>query len=541
MFPAPRGAARPKSDSVYTYTPYVISAFRHHASTASVGAVWSILGVLLVLWAVAQGEPLAIAFAVASALTWIAGGRAVALWLRSTATAPVTTAATRTGAERIALLVCVCNDLDEAAIGRSSRQDVPVDVVLLDDSTDAAMVARVDALAAAHGWRVIRRVERSGFKAGNLNAGLARLRGRYEAYLICDSDVVLDAGVARVCGVALADPTVAVAQASPAASVGRTRFSRYFGPLLATHLGVTRRGRGAHGVTTFLGRGALVRAAAVEDVGGFPEAVAEDLAMTVRLRRRGWRIVDADVAFTEDYPIDYAAFRVQMRKTAEGAVEFLRHAGRMRGLRIREGFDLALETALVPVTALAGAATLVTGAALAGTGTPPPIWSMLVSAFAASAPLLPEAVRRARSQRIAAGVVFALMAGLLYASTTFVVLGAVLRTVLGGRATFWVTPKTIAQRSVGATVALLRDELVLVPLLAVSAAVVSGSLLAVAGPLGPAGLAALFTVGMLRYRSGPERAVAPITSSRHLAAVTHRAPTVIPRSSLPALSRTLAS
>jgi len=525
----------------YTYTPYVISRLRSRASTVLVVAAWIGFGVPLFLWAVGQGTPLSIAFAAASALTWIAGGRAVALWLRSSPPALIPPPATGRGAERIALLVCICDDLDERAVVRSSRQDVPVDVVLLDDSRDAATVARVDALAAAHGWHVIRRTERSGFKAGNLNAGLARLRGRYDAYLICDSDVVLDAGVARVCGAALADPTVAVAQASPAASVGRTRFARYFGPLLATHLGVTRRGRGAHGVTAFLGRGALVRAAAVEDVGGFPEAVAEDLAMTVRLRRRGWRIVDADVAFTEDYPIDYAAFRVQMRKTAEGAVEFLRRPGRMRGLRIREGLDLALETALVPVTALAGAATLVTGAALAGTGTPPPLWVMLVSAFAASAPLLPEAVRRARAQRVAAGVAFALTAGLLYASTTFVVLGAVIRTALGRRATFWVTPKTTSQRGVGATAGLLRDELVLVPLLAVSAVLVSGSLVAVAGPIGPAALAAVFAVGMLRPRSRADRTLAPIVSARHLAAVPHRTLSAAPRPALPTRSRTLAS
>lgn len=511
---------------MYTYTPYVISRFRNRASTLVVGAVWAALVVFVVVWAASQASPLAVSFAVASAITWIAGGRAVGLWMRSSSRRNVPVDAAGRGAERIALLVCICDDLDEAAIIRSSRQDSPVDVVLLDDSRDEGVRARVDALAAARGWRVIRRRVRSGFKAGNLNAGIAQLQGRYDAYLICDSDVVLDAGVARVCAAALADPTVAVAQASPAASIGKSRFARYFGPLLATHLGVTRRGRGAHGVTAFLGRGALVRAAAIEDVDGFPEAVAEDLAMTVRLRRRGWRVVDADVAFTEDYPIDYAAFRVQMRKTAEGAVEFLRRPGRMRGLRLREALDLALETALVPVTALAGAATLVTGAALAGTGTPPPIWVMIVSAFAAASPLLPEAVRRARSQRLAAGLAFALAAGLLYASTTFVVLGAVVRTALGRRATFWVTPKTATRRGMAQTAALLKDEMILVPVLAVGAVIVSGSLLAAGGPLGPATLAALFTVGMLR-RARTDRVLVPVPAPRRSTMTVHRPPAAI--------------
>ncbi|WP_349308983.1 glycosyltransferase family 2 protein [Microbacterium sp. MM2322] len=508
------------------------------ASTVLVVAVWIALAVPLFAWAGSQGSVLPVVFAIASALTWVAGGRAAALWLRSKAPRPTGAHGTGSGPDRIAVLVCVCDDLDAVAIIRSSHQDIPVDVVLLDDSRDLDAIAQVDALAAARGWQVIRRAERSGFKAGNLNAGIAELRGRYDAFLICDSDVVLEPGVARICRRALTDSTVAVAQASPAASPGRSRFARYFGPLLATHLGVTRGGRGAHGVTAFLGRGALVRAAAIEDVAGFPEAVAEDLAMTVQLRRRGWRIVDVEAAFTEDYPIDYAAFRVQMRKTAEGAVEFLRHPGRMRGLGLREGLDLALETALVPVTALAGAATLVAGAALAGTGTPPPVWVMLVSALAAAAPLLPEAVRRARTQRMAAGVAFALTAGLLYASTTFVVLAAVVRTVLGRRATFWVTPKTASRRGATGTAALLRDELILVPVLAVGAVLASGSLAAAVGPVGPAAMAALFAVGMLpRSRRG---LVALAPWSRSASSLSHRA-IAAPRASFPARSRTLVS
>ena len=232
----PQSAPFQKKDSMYTYTPYVISHFRNRASTLLVGAVWAALVSLVFLWAGPQASPLAMAFVVASSVTWIAGGRAAGLWLRSSGRRRGPAAPAAGGAERIALLVCVCNDLDEAAVIRSSRQDVPVDVIQLDDSTDAGVRARVDGLAAARGWQVIRREVRSGFKAGNLNAGIARLRGRYDAYLICDSDVVLDAGVARVCGSELADPTVAVAQASPAASVGKPRFARYFGPLLATHL-----------------------------------------------------------------------------------------------------------------------------------------------------------------------------------------------------------------------------------------------------------------------------------------------------------------
>lgn len=472
-------------DSPYSYTRNVIFASRVTLSTPLVVAAWSTLAIPLLFWAIAVSQPAAWVFGAATLLLWAAGLRAAALWMRAGAASPRPHVHPDRADLRVAVLICVADDLDVAAAAATIRQDVPVDAVILDDSRDAAERARVDAFAATHGCEVIRRADRLGYKAGNLNHAVAALRGRFDAYLICDSDVVLPPDLVRLSSDALADPTVAVAQASPVAARGRTRFARYFGPLLATHLGVTRRGRGAHGITVFLGRGALVRAAAIDDVGGFPHAVAEDLAMTVALRRRGWRLVDVDVAFTEDYPIDYRAFRTQLRKTAEGSVEFLRRPGRLRGLRTREAADVILETSLVPLTALSGAVALVSGAALAAGGVAPPVWAMAVSALSALAPLLPEAVRRAREERLAAGVVFALAGGALYASTMFVVLSAVLRTLAGRRAVFWVTPKRTARLGAAAWLGLLRAELVLVPLLMAAAVAASGSALSAAAPLGP--------------------------------------------------------
>jgi hypothetical protein len=101
-------------------------------ATSVVVAVWIALAVPLFAWAGSQGSVLPVVFAIASALTWVAGGRAAALWLRSKAPRPTGTHGTGSGPDRIAVLVCVCDDLDAAAIIRSSHQDIPVDVVLLD-------------------------------------------------------------------------------------------------------------------------------------------------------------------------------------------------------------------------------------------------------------------------------------------------------------------------------------------------------------------------------------------------------------------------
>ncbi|CAN7193109.1 glycosyltransferase [Microbacterium sp. LjRoot45] len=255
-------------------------------------ACWLAVMAPLTVWAWSLGTIAAIAFTVATSILWATGVRSAALWVRS-----VRQRARRAHAPhhdpaplRVALLFCVA-DVDAAAVSVSMRQDVDVDTVILDDSRDPRSRSDIDRFARESGCRVVRRSNRTGFKAGNLNHALRVLRGSYDAYVVCDSDVVLPPGFVRVCAAELADPTVAVAQAAPVAALGRTAFARYFGPLLATHLAVTRRGRAGDGVSAFLGRGALLRAAALDDVGGVPEVVAEDLALTVALRRRGWRLV----------------------------------------------------------------------------------------------------------------------------------------------------------------------------------------------------------------------------------------------------------
>ena len=484
------------------------------ASTVVATLVWLLLVAALVAWAMTAPVtvPAAlVAFCLATSVLWITGLRAAALWARSSRRRPASVAAPPPNL-RLALLYCVADDADLAAMAGSMRQDVAVATVILDDSRTATARSRIDAFAARHGCRVIRRADRSGFKAGNLNHGLAALRGQFDAYLLCDSDVILPADLARVCAAALADPTVAIAQAAPVARPGTTWFARYLGPLLGTHVGFTRAGRDARGVAMFLGRGALVRAAALDDVGGVPTAVAEDLALTVALRRRGWRIVNVDAQFAEDYPVDYRSFRTQMRKTTEGAVEFLRRhlrPGRMRGLPGREARDLLLETTLVPAAALAGVVALVSGAVLAATGTPAPLWVGAVAVTGAAMPLLPEAARRARTRGAAAGVVFTLVGGALYASTMFVVLGAVLRMLLGGRAVFWITPKQATRLGVRQLLELLRPELVLVPVIALTAALAAGSPLFGLAPLGPVALALAFSAPALRGRREPRQGAGP--------------------------------
>lgn len=503
-------------------------------STVLAVIAWTCLCAALTTWAMESPTPASWAFCVSAPFLWITGLRSAALWLRARRAVTHARAAAATAPPspplRVALLYCVADDADTAAIAASARQDTSVDVVVLDDSHDERVTRRISDAAAERGWTVVRRSHRRGYKAGNLNNGLAAVRGRHDAYVLCDSDVVLPPDFVRRTLPGLADPEVAVVQAQPVARRGDTWFAQYFGPLLRTHLLVTRAGREASGVVALLGRGALVRAAALEDVGGVPEVVAEDLALTVALRRRGWRLVNVDVEFHEDYPVDYRSFRTQMRKTAEGAVEFLRQARGLRGLRMRERVELLLETSLIPVTAIAGLSCLVSGAALASLGSPPPVWALATAAASALAPLAAEAARRVRRQRLAAGVAFLAVGGVLYTSTMFVVLASVVRTAAGDRAVFRITPKSSAPTGIRQAVELLRPELVVAPVVMLLTALAAGSPVFAAAPLGPVAAALAFTAPVLIARR-------PVIRRRPAERSAHVLRSSLPRPSRPAPAR----
>lgn len=389
------------------------------------------------------------------ALIWITGIRALALWLRSRERERT---AEPVGPLRVALLSCTADDLDIAALAASAAQDVPVDVYVLDDSRTEAARTAVDAAAAHIGARVLRRSGSEGAKAGNINHALRLIGEHTDAVVILDSDTVLPAHFVRRATAALvSDPSIACVQGAPVAS-GPSWFARFFGPLVRTHARVNHAPRARIGFPAFVGRGALLSVRALRDVGGFPHTVSEDLALSVRLRDRGWRIVHRpDIEFTEDFPIDYAAFRVQQGKAAEGAAEFLLSA---RGTRLpgRERRDIIMETALLPLGAAAGLSALALGTTLAllGTATPPLITA--ITAMLALAPLLPEALRRVRRRHPVSALLFLVLTPLLYASVSLAIVRHAASVARGRPARFTITPKAPARTEWSAAIDALRPE-----------------------------------------------------------------------------------
>jgi cellulose synthase/poly-beta-1,6-N-acetylglucosamine synthase-like glycosyltransferase len=79
-----------------------------------------------------------------------------------------------------------------------------------------------------------------------------------------------------------------------------------------------------YGFFIFAGHGAIIRAKAWKDVGGFPEMVCEDIAFTSRLREQGYHgIFMRDVVCYEDFPRTYLHYLRRYERWIKGTMHYL--------------------------------------------------------------------------------------------------------------------------------------------------------------------------------------------------------------------------
>lgn len=481
-------------------TPGPLSALGPALALAVAWAVLATVAWLVLAAATRPATPTTLATtalaAAAIAAAWLVGIRAAVLLVAATRRShpSVGMRARRPRPELddlvVALLCTTADDFRADAVERSMRQTHPrTRTVVLDDSRGAATRAAVDAFASrtAGDVQVVRRADRSGFKAGNINNYLRHHADGVDAVVIIDADQEIGPDFVRVALRHLhASPEVAVVQGAIRSRHGETRFVRDFRGMFDAHLRAVSAGRAWFGMAAFDGRGALLDVRALRDAGGFPEVVTEDAALTLELARQGRTVrYVPDLVSVEDAPTDYTAFTTQFGKFTEGAMQLLgRHRGLLFDTRLRPArrLDVFLDLA----SPLVGSAMMVAlfGFALAAAAERMPGLPVALGAslgILGSVPLLPEAIRSVRRGSPGAACLFLLRGGLLYASVAIVTLRAVLRVGLGVRARFLVTPKTNDRASLRTAVRRRQPELA-----AAAAAVLAAVLLT--GTVAPAGV-----------------------------------------------------
>jgi cellulose synthase/poly-beta-1,6-N-acetylglucosamine synthase-like glycosyltransferase len=230
----------------------------------------------------------------------------------------------------VVVQITVCNEgaLVERAITSAAALDWPRDKLhtqICDDSDDAttelACAAVMPLAASGLDIAVLRRRDRTDFKAGNLREAMNQTP--HEFFAIFDVDYVPPADFLRRAMVPLiADPALGFVQARwDFLNAGENALTRAQAIALDAHHGIEQATRSWAGHPfTFNGTCGIWRRAAIEAGGGWcGDTLAEDLDLSYRAWVKGWRgMFLTSVAVPGELPADRAAWVRQQNRWTTG-------------------------------------------------------------------------------------------------------------------------------------------------------------------------------------------------------------------------------
>jgi cellulose synthase/poly-beta-1,6-N-acetylglucosamine synthase-like glycosyltransferase len=202
-----------------------------------------------------------------------------------------------------------------------------LEIQVLDDSTDET--TEIAALAvrrqAALGFDIsyLHRADRTGYKAGALEAALKVARGEFVA--IFDADFVPPRDfLMRTVGY-FQNPKVALVQARWGhINQGYSLLTKIQAILLDGHFVLEHGGRNRAGCFfNFNGTAGVWRRTAIDDAGGWQhDTLTEDLDLSYRAQLRGWQFLFLpDLVTPAEVPVEMNAFKSQQHRWAKGSIQ----------------------------------------------------------------------------------------------------------------------------------------------------------------------------------------------------------------------------
>lgn len=262
--------------------------------------------------------------------------------------------------DRVLFVYCTCNDFNGTALRACMHQKYQhYDVVILDDSSAEDYRTKVDRFAQKYNIKVVRRPDHVGFKAGNINHYLMtdECKNNYDYFVILDSDEILpDNYITESLKYFYAKDNVGIVQANHISTRNRNFFMKLFHIGVNSHWPTYQTMKHFYGFSTMLGHGAMIKNECYYAAGGFPHLVAEDLCFSIEARNHGYLVAFApNIICSEEYPIDYVAFKKRHSKWTQGNLEFIKkYTGKIFQSKMQwfEKMDIVLFTYNLPLTAL---------------------------------------------------------------------------------------------------------------------------------------------------------------------------------------------
>ena len=263
--------------------------------------------------------------------------------------------------DKVLMVYCTCNDFDASSLEKSMKQSYGnITTVILDDSTEESYKVEIDNFALKHNLKVIRRENRIGFKASNINNYLMSEECKKDGYdyvVILDSDEILPYNyVVESLKYFYTYSNIGIVQANHVSTRNRNFFMKIFHIGVNSHWPTYQTMKHFYGFSTMLGHGAMIKRDCYEKVGGFPNLVAEDLCLSIEARNYGYYVAFApNIICEEEYPVDYVAFKKRHSKWTQGNLEFIkRYTGKIIKSKMKwyEKMDIVLFTYNLPLTAI---------------------------------------------------------------------------------------------------------------------------------------------------------------------------------------------
>ena len=213
------------------------------------------------------------------------------------------------------------------------RSDYPrelLEIQVLDDSTDETRAVAEQAVrrnaAAGIDITYLHRTDRTGYKAGALDAGMKVAKGEFIA--IFDADFIPTTDFLRRTVPFFSDRKVAMVQARWGhINEDYSLLTKVQAMLLDAHFVLEHGGRNRSGCFfNFNGTAGIWRREAIVDGGGWQhDTLTEDLDLSYRAQLRGWRFIFLpDLVAPAEVPVEMNAFKSQQHRWAKGSIQTCR-------------------------------------------------------------------------------------------------------------------------------------------------------------------------------------------------------------------------
>lgn len=351
---------------------------------------------------------------------------------------------------RVLLLYCTCNDFNKTALSKCMEQDYPnFKTVILDDSKDKKYLDEIDAFKNLHkDIEVIRRKNKSGYKAGNLNN---YLKGRidYDYFVVLDSDEVIPSNYIRqILKYFAYNKNCGAVQAKHKAQKGENVFQRLMGLCVGSNGETVQVIKNFYGSNALIGHGMTISKECYEKTGGFPLVVAEDISFAVEIKNVGLDIIYApDILCYEEFPINYVSLKKRQCKWTQGNLEYMRKYNKdidNSKMSWFEKLDIKLSHYSLPIVPLLSFLLTLCTICLGFLGYPIIKYSLIVYlimiVFLCS-PLIPDLFVYKRTKNAFLLIPYFLLNIATYASFAPMMLKTLFLGLLGKKAKFIVTPK----------------------------------------------------------------------------------------------------